>query len=76
MKTWRGLRASATSRSNSSGVSLTSSPSRVTVCAGTSMVIWLPGGPMVSISGAASSPRRSRARIRATSSLGLNGLTT
>ena len=40
------------------------------------MVIWLPGGPMVSISGAASSPRRSRARIRATSSLGLNGLTT
>jgi len=30
----------------------------------------------VSISGAASSPRRSRARIRATSSLGLNGFTT
>jgi len=51
-------------------------PLRSTVCAGTSMVIWLPPGPIVSVSGAASSPRRNRARIRATSSLGLNGLTT
>lgn len=58
------------------GVSFTSSSLRLTVWAGTSMVIWLPGGPMVSISGATSSPRRNRARIRATSSLGLNGLTT
>ena len=56
-------------------VSLTSSPLRSTVWAGTSMVIWLPVGP-IEVRAPTSSPRRSRARIRATSSFGLNGLTT
>ncbi|SKW95624.1 Uncharacterised protein [Mycobacteroides abscessus subsp. abscessus] len=63
------MRASATSRSNSSGVSEICSPSRVTLCAGTSMSI----PAMFNSSAGSSSFRRSRARMRATSSLGLNG---
>lgn len=71
MNTWRGLRASATSRSNSNGVNEIGLPSRVTLCAGTSISI----GPMDSSSAGSSSVRRSRARTRATSSFGLNGFT-
>jgi hypothetical protein len=66
-----GLRASATSRSNSSGVSEISWPSRVTRCPATSMST----SPIRRLSGSMSSLRRIRARTRATSSLGLNGLT-
>ena len=40
------------------------------------MITGASGGPIVSVSLATSSWWRSRARIRATSSFGLNGLTT
>ena len=69
VNTWRGLRASATRRSNSKGVNEICSPLRVTLWAGTSMSM----SAIESISAGSSSLRRRRARNTGDQFLGLNG---
>jgi hypothetical protein len=72
VKTCHGLRASATRRSNSSGVNAMGMSPRFTVCPATSIVT----SAIRSVSGVLASPGRSLARTRATSSAGLKGLGT
>src|SRR6266702_679680 len=64
VNTCRGLRASATSRSNSSGVRLIGSPSRLTECPATSIEM----SPMSSISASAASSSTTSTRPFMTSS--------
>ena len=72
MNTCHGLRARHSSRSNSSGVRLI-----VLAVAGDDVAGHV-DGQVADLQGlgAGASKRRTRARIRATSSLGLNGFTT